>query len=348
MGMHVISPAQAKVEIIECMKAGITPYVVGSPGIGKSEVVYQIGDEYLLELIDLRMSQMAPEDLMGLPMRKDNKAFFAPFDIFPLEDTPLPPGKKGWILFLDELPSASPSVLAACYKIILDRMVGGQKLHPNCVVIAAGNKTTDKAIARNIGTALQSRVCTLEIGVFLKPTLKHFHKIGMDSRIVGFIEFQPSKLHAFDPNHTDVTFACPRTWEFASKLIRGKEFDQISLPLLAGTISDGVAEEFYTFLQEYEQLPKFTQIRQNPETTFIPPEGSTKFALVTMLVDYTDKDSIGTIVKYIKRLPPDFQVIYFRNVVRKDAQLKQHEAFQQNILDLTRFIYDDDDITQAA
>ena len=348
MGMHVLSPEDAKKEIIECMKVGIAPYLVGNPGIGKSHCVYQIGEEYNLEVIDLRMSQMAPEDLMGLPMRKGNKAFFAPIERVPLEDTPLPPGEKGWILFLDELPSASQAVLAASYKIILDKMVGGHKLHPNVVIIAAGNKTTDKAIAKNMGTAMQSRICTLEIGVFMEPTLKHFHKIGMDSRIIGFIEFQPSKLHSFDPNHTDATFACPRTWEFASKLIRGKEFNQISLPLLAGVISDGVAEEFYTFLQEYEQLPKFTQIQQNPETTFIPAEGSTKYALVTMLVDYSDEKTIGSIVKYVKRLPADFQVIYFRNVVRKDPELKQHQAFTENMLDLTRLVYDDDDSSAAA
>jgi len=348
MGMFAISPKQAKTEIIECMKAGITPFLIGSPGIGKSECVYQVGDNYNLEVIDLRMSQMAPEDLMGLPMRKENKAFFAPFNIFPLEDTPLPPGKKGWILFLDELPSASPSVLAASYKIILDKMVGGQKLHPNVVVIAAGNKSTDKAIARNIGTALQSRVCTIEIDVFNEPTLKHFHEIGTDPRIIGFLEFQPSKLHSFDPNHNDHTFACPRTWQFASKLIRGKEYKDISIVLLAGVLSDGVAEEFYTFLQEYERLPKYTQIKESPETTHIPAEGSTKYALVSMLVDYTNEETITNIVKYIKRLPPDFQVIYFRNVIRKDPALKQHEDFQKNILDLTRFIYDDDDTSAAA
>lgn len=348
MSMFTVSPEQAKTEIIECMKAGITPFLIGSPGIGKSESVYQVGDNYNLEVIDLRMSQMAPEDLMGLPMRKENKAFFAPFDMFPLEDTPLPPGKKGWILFLDELPSASPAVLTASYKIILDKMVGGYKLHPNVVVIAAGNKTTDKAIARSIGTALQSRVCTIEIDVNNEATLKHFHSIGTDPRIIGFLEFQPSKLHSFDPNHNDHTFACPRTWQFASKLIRGKEYKDISIVLLAGVLSDGVAEEFYTFLQEYERLPKYTQIKENPETIHIPPEGSTKYALVSMLVDYTDEDTITNIVKYIKRFPPDFQVIYFRNVVRKDPTLKQHEDFQKNILDLTRFIYDDDDTSAAA
>jgi hypothetical protein len=348
MGMHVLSPEAVKKEIIECMKVNIAAYLVGNPGIGKSECVYQIGEEYHLEVIDLRMSQMAPEDLMGLPMRKDNKAFFAPFDIFPLEDTPLPPGKKGWILFLDELPAASKAVLAASYKIILDKMVGGYKLHPNVFIVAAGNKTTDNAIAKNMGTAMQSRICTLEIGVSMEDSLKHFHKIGMDNRIIGFIEFQPSKLHSFDPKHTDATFACPRTWEFASKFIKGKEFNQISLPLLAGVLSDGIAEEFYTFLQEYEQLPKFSQIEQSPETTFIPPEGSTKYALVTMLVDYSDEKTIDFIAKYVKRLPADFQVIYFRNVVRKDPQLKQHQAFQENMLDLTRLIYDDDDTSAAA
>ena len=95
-------------------------------------------------------------------------------------------------------------------------------------------------------------------------------------------------------------------------------------------------------------MVKFTQIKENPETTFIPPEGSTKYALVTMLVDYTNDQTISSIVKYIKRLPADFQVIYFRNVVRKDAELKQHEAFLENIQDLTRFIYDDDNNSAAA
>ena len=52
MGMHVLSPEDAKKEIIECMKVGIAPYLVGNPGIGKSHCVYQIGEEYNLEGLD--------------------------------------------------------------------------------------------------------------------------------------------------------------------------------------------------------------------------------------------------------------------------------------------------------
>lgn len=348
MGMYDLSPTGIKKAIVECMKAGLVPYIEGSPGIGKSENVYQVAEQYKLELIDLRMSQLAPEDLMGLPMRDGKKAIFAPFDMFPLEDTPLPQGKRGWLLFMDELPSASKAVLAACYKIILDRMVGSYKLHPNVVIVTAGNKTTDKAIATSLGTALQSRVIHLGMEVSKDDFIAHARKVGMDPRILGFIEYQPSKLHHFDPNHHNKTFACPRTWEFVSKLIRGKELKDISLPLIAGAISDGVAVEFHTFLQEYGRLPSINRIIDSPQTTQVPEDGSTKYAAVSMMLDHVIEDNMEPIIKYVKRFPPEFQVIFFRGVIQKDPQLKQHEAFKSNILDLTRFLHDDDDNEQGV
>lgn len=342
MGMFPLSPIEVKEAIVECMKADLVPYIEGSPGIGKSDIVHQVADQYKLEMIDLRMSQLAPEDLMGLPMREGKKAIFAPFSMFPLEDTPLPSGKRGWLLFLDELPSASKAVLAASYKLILDRMVGNYKLHPCTVIVTAGNKMTDKAIATSLGTAMQSRLIHLEMSVKKEPTIEHFHKIGMDPRIIGFIEFQPSKLHHFDPNHHNATFACPRTWEFVSKLIRGKTFKQISLPLLAGAISDGVAVEFHTFLQEFDNLPSLQQVLDSPQTLPVPSEGSTKYAAVSMLMQNADHDNLANIAKYVKRFPSEFQVIFFRGLIQRDPTLKQTEAFKSNILDLTRFIYDTD------
>lgn len=348
--MFTLSPSELRDAVVECMKANLTPYIEGSPGIGKSQIVAQIAHDYKMDLIDLRLSQCAPEDLMGLPMRQGDKAIFAPFEMFPLESTPLPKGKRGWILFLDELPSASKSVIAAAYKLILDHMVGGHKLHPNVVIVTAGNKTTDKAIATNVGTAMQSRLVHLELNVTKEDFTKHARSVGMDHRILGFIEFQPSKLHYFDPNHHNKTFPCPRTWEFVSKLIHGKPLEEISLPLLAGAISDGVAVEFHTFLQEYEKLPKIAKIVEDPEGTEVPENASTKYAVVTMLVDHVNTDNMKKIVTYVKRLPPEFQVIFFRGVVQKDMSLKQHPAFKENILDLTRFLHDDDDfaITDQA
>lgn len=116
--MYTCSPRTLKKNLVICMNAGLTPFVTSSPGTGKSDIVREIAKEYNLEVIDIRLSQCASEDLQGLPKFEQDKngiqrARFIPFDLFPLEGTPLPKGKSGFILFLDEMNSAPRSIQAA-------------------------------------------------------------------------------------------------------------------------------------------------------------------------------------------------------------------------------------------
>ena len=105
---------QAKVNIIRCIKVGLVPFIQSSPGIGKSSIVKQIAKEFNLKLIDHRLSTSSPEDLLGLPHFEEGKAVFSPFrDIFPLEDSSIPEGKDGFLLFFDEFNSAPRSIQAA-------------------------------------------------------------------------------------------------------------------------------------------------------------------------------------------------------------------------------------------
>lgn len=112
--IYKMTPSEVRENAISCMEVGLVPFITSSPGLGKSAVVKQIAADFKLELIDLRLSQCAPEDLMGLPMRNaQGRAEFAPFAMFPIKGDPLPEGKNGWLLFLDEFNSATTSVQAA-------------------------------------------------------------------------------------------------------------------------------------------------------------------------------------------------------------------------------------------
>jgi hypothetical protein len=323
------------------------PFVTSSPGLGKSSIFHQIAEDFGLVLIDLRLSQCAPEDLMGLPMREGTKATFAPFKMFPLKGDALPKGKNGWLLLLDEFNSAVKSVQAAAYKIVLDRMIGQEELHEQVWIACAGNLATDRAIVNQQGTAMQSRLIHLEMEVSHTDFMRHAAKNDFDHRVMGFLEFQPSRLHDFRPDHQDKTFACPRTWEFASKLIKGKPFEKISLNLLAGTVSGGVAVEFHTFMQEYDKLPLYSTILAEPKETDIPVNPSTRFALITLLMDKVNKDTFPDVVLYVKRMPPEFQVIFFRGTLAKDPSIKREQAYADNIMDLTEFLHGDDSTLAA-
>lgn len=194
------------------IEAGLVPFITSSPGMGKSAIVAQLAKAGNLKLIDHRLSTSEPTDFTGLPGFIDGYAVMHPFrEIFPLADQELPAGYNGWLLFLDEFPSASKAVQAAAYKLILDRMVGQHHLHPEVYIIAAGNKATDRAIVNTLSTAMQSRLVHLEMAVVFD---EWFEDVALANNyhptIKAFLKANPSKLWDFRPDHQDKTFCCPR------------------------------------------------------------------------------------------------------------------------------------------
>lgn len=319
-----VNPKQAKALIQDCMKAGLVPLLKGSPGTSKSSIMARIAKEQNLKLIDIRLSQIEETELNGFPDLSGDKATYKQFDIFPTEGTPIPAGYDGWLLFFDELTSADKIRQGASYKIILDRMVGQEKLHEKAFCTAAGNLITDKAVVINMSTAMQSRLIHINMGVDKDDWIDWAIKAGIDNRVISFIEWQPSKLHAFNPAHQDDTFACQRTWEFASRLLKViGTFTSDKLPLLAGTVSEGVAREFKAFCDLSHGLVKFDDILKDPENAPIPEEGikdraGLLYATVGMLADNTNKDNADTVMKYITRLPAEFQLCTVKRIYVRD------------------------------
>jgi MoxR-like ATPase len=313
--------------------------------MGKSAIVRSIAKEFSLKLIDHRLSTSAPEDLSGLPHFVNGKASFLPFDTFPTEDTPIPPGHQGWLLFLDEFNSASKAVQAAAYKLILDRMVGQKRLHPKCVIVCAGNLSTDRAIVNPISTAMQSRL------VHLTMVLDHTEFMedvafaqNWDSRIVAYLSYKKDALYDFRPDHDDKTFCGPRTWEFMNKLIKGRSVLQEDAALYAGTITSGVAVNFITFTEVFERLPKIEQIVKDPENTPLPDESNIRYATIIHLMEHADNDNLDPIATYVGRLTSEFRVLLFRGLMVRKPELKKHPAFRRALVELSRYLHDDQDI----
>ena len=321
----------------DILRAGLVPNLLGSPGIAKSAILHQIADENKLKLIDIRLSQMDPVEMSGFPKLDGDKATYVPVDLFPIEGDKIPEGYAGWLVLLDEMNSAAPAVIAAAYKIILDRMVGQHKLHSSVYMVAAGNLTTDKAIVSHTGTAMQSRMVHLELEVDPDAWINWADNNGIDHRIKSFIQFKPDGLHKFDPNHTEHTFASPRTWEFLSKLIINmKEIGYEKLPLLSGTIGEGMAREFHAFSEIYGDIPTIEQIIRNPSETEIATEPSVQYALAGMVSSYMDKSNARPLMTFLGRMAIDFQVIALRAALAKDINLKNEAAIREWIASNSR------------
>lgn len=357
---YALGPAKLTEALERVMLRGLVPYVQGSPGIGKSDIYRKIAKKWNLKLIDVRLSQCAPEDLNGLPFRNGNKAAFLPFENFPIEGDPLPLWEgeteykydeqgncincyAGWLILLDELSSAPKSVQAAAYKLILDQEVGIHKLH-SCVMLgAAGNKATDKAVVVSQSTALQSRLIHFELMVSHADWMTWANHNKVDSRLIGFLSYKKASLHMFQPDHQDRTFPCPRTWAFVDRMIRDRhDLDDIDAASIAGAVGDGQGTEFFKFAQIQDNVPTIADIIRSPDKTEVPNEASFKFFITSALMDHATKDNLDPIFVYLNRMDQEFQVIFLRGAAQRDATLRSHKTYAAHLTKLIRFVNNKD------
>jgi len=351
------TPRKTREYIVDCLESGLVPMVTSSPGMGKSSLMASVCREFNLEMRDHRVSTSAPEDFSGLPrFRDDGRAEFAPFgDLFPLEGDPLPEGKDGWMLFLDEYNSGTKMVQAATYKLILDKMTGQKKLHERCVITAAGNLMTDRAIVQSLSTAMQSRVVHIEMELSFEELLYDVMlPKKWDERVVAFLNYDNNKLMDFRPDHDEKTFCCPRTWEFMHKhLTRGgqpKQFGyeqrngadyftmQDKLGLYAGTITSGVAAEFVAFCAIYKELINIRAVLADPANAPVPTENQRKWATVSHLMGKITEDNFGDICIYINRFDLAFKVLFFRAAMVQHPKLRTHPDFAKAMVTLSRYL----------
>jgi hypothetical protein len=340
--IYKCSPRQVTKFVERCMIKRLVPMIEGHPGIGKSSIVNQLANKYNLQLIDVRLSTCDPTDLQGLPnFNKNGEAYFAPFNTFPLESTPIPKGKDGFLLFLDEFNSCSRAVAVAAYKLVLDRKIGMYNLHPNTAIVCAGNLTTDKAIVNTMGTAMQSRLVHIEMEVDFNEWLEDVAlPQKWDSRIIAFLNNFPNKLMDFDPDSQEKTFCCPRTWEFVNKLIKGEGIDEDLISLLAGTITSGVAAEFINYTKVFDQLPSISSILLSPDTTDIPTDTSVKWAVTSILLEHIEEKNLKAFCTYMNRFDLGFRILFIRALIAQNAKYQNNKDVLDMITQNARYLYE--------
>lgn len=329
----------------DALAAGLVPFVRSSPGMGKSSIFRKISRDWNLDMIDHRVSTSAPEDFTGLPEftnRGDGSriARFSPFgDLFPIEGTPIPDGKDGWLLFLDEFNSGTKMVQAAAYKLILDKMTGQYPLHERVAIALAGNLDSDRAITTNLSTAMQSRVVHIEMQISHQEWLEDVAlREAYDTRIIAFLGFAEKHLMDFRPDHDEKTFCCPRTWEFMNKLVKGKPVTPDKTPLYAGTITSGVAAEFVAFCQLQSELVTIKQVLADPNGADIPTEAQRKWIVTTHLTEHVDEKTFGKICTYVNRMDLSFRVLFFRAVMVQHPELRAHPDFAKAMSTLSKYL----------
>ena len=314
---------KAASHITAFIKANVPVNLIGSPGVGKSDVIKQVASALNLKLIDFRLSTADPTDLSGLPFVDNGRSVFLPNEAFPIATDTIPDGYSGWLLFLDEISNAPMSVQAAAYKLILDRQVGMHDLHPSVKIVSAGNKIDDgAAVTGEMSTALKSRMAHINIEMSLEAWMDWAMAHGVHHSITSFIKFKPSVLYQFDPKVDADTFPCPRTWGMVNSVVQAVGMQDPALQALtSAVISDGYAIEYISYCKNFVGLPTYDDIIKNPTKVDVPKEMSTLFALSGSIGAQTKKDSVDKVMEFVERMPKEFQLRTFNDFTKRDPTL---------------------------
>lgn len=321
----------------EIIKKNIAPKDVpsvmlwGPPGVGKSQAIRQIAKEIKentgkeTRITDVRLLLFNPIDLRGIPTANADKtlAIWLKPQIFQMS----PDDDIINILFLDEISAAPQSVQAAAYQITLDRVVGEHKLPDNCIVIAAGNRVTDKSVSFKMPKALANRLLHIEIEGSFESWQNWAMKAGINPKVFGFLSFRSDRLFGFDPKNDDLAFATPRSWEMVSNLLNNT-FDDVErmYPMIAGLVGSGVAIEFRSWCKTNYKLPDTEGIFTG-KVTDVPKETDILYAIVSSMSTYAkdhkdDKRQIGNSLRYASGLPADFASLLIKNYEGIDENYK--------------------------
>jgi hypothetical protein len=267
-------------------------FLWGPPGIGKSEVVASITQELGGLMIDLRLGQMDPTDIRGIPFynKEIGKMDWAePVDL-PTEE--LANQYPIVVLFLDEMNVAPPAVQSAAYQLILNRRIGKYRLPDNVVMVAAGNRESDKGVTYRMPTPLSNRFIHAEMRVDFSAWQDWAVINGEHKDVIGYLAFAKQDLHDFDAKSASRAFATPRSWHFVSELLEDEDLDDATLTdLIAGTVGEGLAVKFMAHRKISSKLPRPEDILSGKEKELKVKEVSAMYSLVMSLC-YELKDAV--------------------------------------------------------
>ena len=287
-----ITSVQARKAILKAFKSKRPIFLWGPPGIGKSDVVSEVTQELGGLMIDLRMAQMEPTDIRGIPFfnRDLNKMDWAP--PIDLPDDELASKYPIIVLFLDELNSAPPAVQAAAYQLILNRRIGKYKLPDNVVLIAAGNRDSDKGVTYRMPMPLANRFLHLEMRADFASWQNWAVNKNIHKDVVGYLSFAKQDIYNFDSKSSSRAFPTPRSWCFVSDLLNDDDTDADTLfNLVAGAVGEGLAVKFMAHRKVSGRMPEPSDILAGKVKDLAVKEISAMYSL-TISMCYELKDAL--------------------------------------------------------
>jgi hypothetical protein len=319
------------------LDAGLSAYIKGAPGIGKSTVVRDYAHDKNMDFIDLRAAQLDPVDARGVPVAdiENRLTHWLPPDFLPKEGS--------GILFLDELNRATRDTQNALYELVLEGRIGKYILPDGWSIVSAGNRAEDGAMVQPMSRALKNRFIHFEMTVDTADWHNYAMRAHFDERVISFINYMPDALDQMETamrkgKGDDIAalrqadaFATPRSWEFASRLLQKAIPQGMTLmdchSLLSGAVGAPMAGELISYCNIYRELQDLDMLLQDPSSYKPLTETSQVYALCIGLISRATPQNFNNLVQILDKLPKEYMVWAMDDCLLRHPELGTHATY---------------------
>lgn len=339
---NIISSIEAK-EIIETTAKTIidTPEMVnqipaiilrGAPGVGKSSIVRQAAQNLGIDFIDVRLAQLERCDFCGLPSVENGHTTWNTPSFWPTDES------SAGILFFDEITSAPADIQVAAYSMILDRKIPNTnyELPKKWIIVAAGNRSVDRAVVKTMSSALANRFMHFELEANTDEWLEWAVSNDVHPAVVGYVNYRPQNLFKMEGQNLEMGWPSPRSWEKVSSMINlfGSNVDVLR-KVVYGLIGNGVGVEFVEFFKMNSQFENVVEMLTDENAKIeIPEKADQKYALCSAVAYHiwngTDEADIERRVsgfyRIVNKLSSDFAVLLTKLCMQGNSKINKMQA----------------------
>lgn len=304
----------------------------GSPGCGKSSIVKSVAEELGIGFIDVRLAQMEPCDIKGLPVADREKKTMEWYinGVWPKDKN-----SKG-ILFLDELSACDRSIAVAAYELILDRRLGDLYQVPDgWYIVAAGNLTTDRAVANTMSSALANRFLHVELEADSEAWMHWATQHDVHPSVIGYIAYRPDCLFSMEKENLERGWPSPRSWERVSQMTKlYSDNENILRKAVYGLVGTAKGVEYMEFHRLNKKFDDVLSMMYGNAPINIPGKNDERYAFTSSLVyqlwrgaDADDqRKRIDGFMNIVSEMPSDFAAMGIINAMSGSSTVSHTEA----------------------
>jgi hypothetical protein len=316
-------PSLLSSTLISLISINRTTAIEGAPGGGKTTIVRGVAKSLGLHYIERHLPTMLVEDF-GIPILGGDSLQYQIPDWFPAKKSKWDDGRGG-VLCFDDRNQAGADIQKVLANICQARNLHGVPMADGWTVISTGNRQTDRAGANRVLSHLRNRETVLEYDTHLDDWSSWALNNGVKPETVAFLRFRPNLLHDFDSSKDQNP--TPRSWvEGVSDVLGVVPFDA-EYDCFKGAVGEGAAAEFVGFMKIYRKLPNPDAILMNPDTSDVPSDPATLYALSGAISNRISTSNVDRAVTYLFRCPAEFSVLAMSMAVRRDPTVTATKGF---------------------